>query len=29
LGSGCGYGHGMRRIGAVLIDIDGVLTVAW
>lgn len=29
LGSGCGYGHGMRRIGAVLIDIDGVLTVSW
>jgi HAD superfamily hydrolase (TIGR01458 family) len=28
-GSRCGYGHGMRRIGAVLIDIDGVLTVSW
>ena len=25
---GCGYGRGMR-IGAVLIDIDGVLTVSW
>lgn len=24
-----GYGHGMRRIRAVLIDIDGVLTVSW
>jgi HAD superfamily hydrolase (TIGR01458 family) len=29
LSSGCGYGHGMRRIDAVLIDIDGVLTVSW
>jgi hypothetical protein len=29
LGGGCGYGHGMRRIGAVLIGIDGVLTVSW
>jgi len=28
-GCGCGYGHGMQRIGAVLIDIDGVLTVSW
>jgi HAD superfamily hydrolase (TIGR01458 family) len=28
-GGGCGYGLGMRRIGAVLIDIDGVLTVSW
>ncbi len=26
---GCGYGHRMRRRGAVLIDIDGVLTVSW
>ena len=26
---GCGYGLGMARIGAVLIDIDGVLTVSW
>src|SRR5215468_7925830 len=25
---GCGYGRGMR-ISAVLIDIDGVLTVSW
>ena len=24
-----GYGHGMRRIRAMLIDIDGVLTVSW
>ena len=24
-----GYGHGMRRIRAVLIDIDGVLSVSW
>ena len=24
-----GYGHGMRRIRTVLIDIDGVLTVSW
>ena len=24
-----GYGHGMRRIRATLIDIDGVLTVSW
>lgn len=29
MGGGCGYGHRMRRIGAVLIDIDGVLTVSW
>jgi HAD superfamily hydrolase (TIGR01458 family) len=29
LGSGCGYGRGMRRISAVLIDIDGVLTMSW
>ena len=29
LGAGSGYGLGMRRIGAVLIDIDGVLTVSW
>jgi len=28
-GGGCGYGQRMRRIGAVLIDIDGVLTVSW
>src|SRR5690349_925721 len=28
LAGGCGYGRGMR-IGAVLIDIDGVLTVSW
>ena len=28
-GGGHGYGLGMRRIGAVLIDIDGVLTVSW
>src|SRR5215831_12156128 len=28
LGGGCGYGRGMR-VGAVLIDIDGVLTVSW
>jgi HAD superfamily hydrolase (TIGR01458 family) len=28
-GGGCGYGLGMARIGAVLIDIDGVLTVSW
>src|SRR5215469_905575 len=27
-GCRCGYGRGMR-IGAVLIDIDGVLTVSW
>ena len=26
---GCGYGQRMRRISAVLIDIDGVLTVSW
>jgi HAD superfamily hydrolase (TIGR01458 family) len=26
---GGGYGQRMRRIGAVLIDIDGVLTVSW
>src|SRR5262249_61876918 len=26
---GGGYGLGMARIGAVLIDIDGVLTVSW
>ena len=26
---GGGYRHGMARIGAVLIDIDGVLTVSW
>jgi HAD superfamily hydrolase (TIGR01458 family) len=26
---GCGYGQRMRRIRAVLIDIDGVLTVSW
>ena len=26
---GCGYGQRMRHIGAVLIDIDGVLTVSW
>jgi hypothetical protein len=26
---GCGYGRRMRRIRAVLIDIDGVLTVSW
>ncbi len=25
----CGYGRRMRRIRAVLIDIDGVLTVSW
>ena len=24
-----GYGHGMRRIRAVLIDIDGVLILSW
>src|SRR2546421_313143 len=29
LGGGCGYGHGMAGIGAVLIDIDGVPTVSW
>src|SRR6516165_6611257 len=28
LAGGCGYGRRMR-IGAVLIDIDGVLTVSW
>jgi HAD superfamily hydrolase (TIGR01458 family) len=28
LGGGCGYGRGVR-VGAVLIDIDGVLTVSW
>src|SRR5262249_60008125 len=28
LARGCGYGRGMR-ISAVLIDIDGVLTVSW
>jgi FMN phosphatase YigB (HAD superfamily) len=28
-GGGCGYGHGMVCTGAVLIDIDGVLTVSW
>src|SRR5260221_10052673 len=27
--AGCGYGRAMARIGAVLIDIDGVLTVSW
>ena len=27
--SATGYGHGMRPIRAVLIDIDGVLTVSW
>ena len=26
---GCGYGQRMGCIGAVLIDIDGVLTVSW
>ena len=29
LRGGCGYGLPMARIGAVLIDIDGVLTVSW
>src|SRR5262249_52519030 len=29
LGGGCGYGHRMAGFGAVLIDIDGVLTVSW
>ena len=29
LAGGRGYGHRMRRIRAVLIDIDGVLTVSW
>ena len=26
---GCGYGQRMQPIGAVLIDIDGVLTLSW
>jgi len=29
LRGGCGYGQRMRCIRAVLIDIDGVLTVSW
>ena len=29
LGGGCGYGHRMAGFGALLIDIDGVLTVSW